>query len=294
MLGALKRLFVGRPLATTQMEEQRLPKTIALGGVLLRRVVVDRVRDRGDPLRHRAGRVEPRARPEQAGADRDRRVRPARDRDRVLPPGDLRLPERRRRVRREPREHRRVRGAGRGRLADGRLRADRGGVDLGRRRRDHLDPGVLRPGRPTGPARRRADRAHHAGQHARDQGVGAHLRHPDLRLHADPRGRSSSSASPRRSSATARRCRSTPRPSTARSRAAARWASSCCSRGSRRARSRSPAWRRSRTASPRSVARSRRTPPPRWCGWGCCSARCSSACRYWRTTSSRTRATTAR
>src|SRR6187551_626199 len=30
MLGALKRLVVGRPLATTQMEEQRLPKTIAL------------------------------------------------------------------------------------------------------------------------------------------------------------------------------------------------------------------------------------------------------------------------
>ena len=30
MLGVLKRLFVGRPLATTQMEEQRLSKTIAL------------------------------------------------------------------------------------------------------------------------------------------------------------------------------------------------------------------------------------------------------------------------
>ena len=30
MLEVLKRLFVGRPLATTQMEEQRLPKTIAL------------------------------------------------------------------------------------------------------------------------------------------------------------------------------------------------------------------------------------------------------------------------
>src|SRR5256885_11823448 len=30
MLGALKRFFVGRPLATTQMEEQRLRKTIAL------------------------------------------------------------------------------------------------------------------------------------------------------------------------------------------------------------------------------------------------------------------------
>ncbi len=30
MTGVLKRVFVGRPLATTQMEEQRLPKTIAL------------------------------------------------------------------------------------------------------------------------------------------------------------------------------------------------------------------------------------------------------------------------
>src|SRR6478609_696156 len=30
MLGALKRLFVGRPLATTKMEEQRLSKKIAL------------------------------------------------------------------------------------------------------------------------------------------------------------------------------------------------------------------------------------------------------------------------
>src|SRR4249919_1780452 len=30
MLKLVKRVFVGRPLATTQMEEQRLPKTIAL------------------------------------------------------------------------------------------------------------------------------------------------------------------------------------------------------------------------------------------------------------------------
>ena len=30
MPGVLKRMVVGRPLATTQMEEQRLPKTIAL------------------------------------------------------------------------------------------------------------------------------------------------------------------------------------------------------------------------------------------------------------------------
>jgi amino acid transporter len=30
MFGTLKRIFVGRPLATTQMEEQRLTKSIAL------------------------------------------------------------------------------------------------------------------------------------------------------------------------------------------------------------------------------------------------------------------------
>ena len=30
MFGILKRVFVGRPLASTQMEEQRLTKTIAL------------------------------------------------------------------------------------------------------------------------------------------------------------------------------------------------------------------------------------------------------------------------
>ena len=44
-------------------------------GVLVGRAVVDRVRDRGDPLRHRARRVEPGPRPEQARADRDRRLR---------------------------------------------------------------------------------------------------------------------------------------------------------------------------------------------------------------------------
>ena len=71
---------------------------------------------------------------------------------------------------------------------------------------------------------------------------------------------------------------------------AARSASSSCSRASRPARSRSPGSRRSRTACPRSAARSRRTPPPRWCGWGSSSAPCSWACRSSPTTSARTRA----
>ena len=44
-------------------------------GLLLRRHLVDRVRDRGDPLRRRGRRVEPGARSQQAGADRRSRSR---------------------------------------------------------------------------------------------------------------------------------------------------------------------------------------------------------------------------
>ena len=56
MLEVLKRVFVGRPLATTQMEEQRLTEDDRARGLLVRRAVVDRVRDRGDPLRRRGRR----------------------------------------------------------------------------------------------------------------------------------------------------------------------------------------------------------------------------------------------
>ena len=107
MLGALKRLFVGRPLATTQMEEQRLPKTIALAVFS------------SDALSSTAYATEEILFVAALGASSLALglsklvpiaivvVRPARDRDRVVPPGDLRLPERRRRVRGEQGEHRR-------------------------------------------------------------------------------------------------------------------------------------------------------------------------------------------
>ena len=145
MLGALKRLFVGRPLATTQMEEQRLPKTIALA-VFSSDALSSTAYATEEILFVTAlGASSLALGLSQARADRDRRVRAARDRDRVVPAGDLRLPQRRRRLRGEQGEHRRVRGPRRGRVADGRLRADGGGVDLGRRRRDHLDPDVLGP-----------------------------------------------------------------------------------------------------------------------------------------------------
>ncbi len=41
--------------------------------------------------------------------------------------------------------------------------------------------------RAAGAARCRADRAHHVGEHARREGVGADLRHPDVRVHVHPR-----------------------------------------------------------------------------------------------------------
>ena len=107
MLGVLKRLFVGRPLATTQMEEQRLPKTIALAVFS------------SDALSSTAYATEEILFVTALGASSLALglsklvpiaivvVRAAGDRDRVVPPGDLRLPERRRRVRREQGEHRR-------------------------------------------------------------------------------------------------------------------------------------------------------------------------------------------
>ena len=64
------------------------------------------------------------------------------DRRHVVPPDDLRLPERWRQLRRQPREPRREPVARRGRVAARRLHPHRRGVDLGRRRRDRVDPGV--------------------------------------------------------------------------------------------------------------------------------------------------------
>ncbi len=110
--------------------------------VLVRRDLVDRVRDRRDPLRHRGRAVEPRARSVEARPDRDRGRAPARDRRHVVPPDDLRVSERRRLLHRQPREPRRDAVARRRCFIARRLHPDGGGVDLRRCRRDHLDSPV--------------------------------------------------------------------------------------------------------------------------------------------------------
>ena len=212
MLEALKRLFVGRPLATTQMEEQRLPKTIALAVFS------------SDALSSTAYATEEILFVVAVGASSL-----ALGLSKLVPIAIVvavllaivivsyrqvifAYPNGGRRLRREQGEHRRDAVARRRRLADGRLRAHRGGVDLRRRRRDHLDTrrsaGLADA---SGRARRRADRADHADEHARGQGVGTDLRHPDLRVHADLRRADRRTACASRSSATSARCRTTPK-----------------------------------------------------------------------------------
>ena len=50
-ISAVKKLFVGPPLATAQARHERLSKSSGARGVLLGRAVLGRVRDRGDPAR---------------------------------------------------------------------------------------------------------------------------------------------------------------------------------------------------------------------------------------------------
>ena len=295
MLGVLKRLFVGRPLATTQMEEQRLSKTIALAVFS------------SDALSSTAYATEEILFVTALGASSLALglsklvpiaivvVHPARDRDHVVPAGDLRLPQRRRRVRRQQGEHRRVRRSRRRRVADGRLRADGGGVDLGRCRRDRLDPRVRGPPRSARPARRGPDRGDHAPEHARGQGIRPHLRHPHLRLHARARGADHGRARAVVLAATAPRCRSTPTRSTAACESGGVARDLPAAQGvlvgrGRAHRRRGDLQRRARVPASRVEERGRH---PRVDG-GAARARCSSACRCWRTTSSRTRATTRR
>ena len=292
----VKRVLVGRPLATTQMEEQRLSKTIALAVFS------------SDALSSTAYATEEILFVTAVGASSlalglSKLVpiaivvaRPARDRDRLVPAGDLRLPERRRRVRREQGEHRRDRVARRGRVADGRLRAHRRGVDLGR-----ASPRSSRSPRSAG---------------SRDQRVELGVVLIVLitllnmrgvkesgRIFAIPtyvymlRPRRAHRLRARRSSffGDISRCRSTRSAfdGQPRERRHARHLPAAegllVGRG-RAHRRRGDLERRARVP----AARSRRTRPRRSCGWACCSARCSSASRCSRTASSRTRATTAR
>ena len=159
-MALVKRLLVGRPLATTEQEHQRIPKVIALAGLLVGRDLVDGVRDRGDPLRHRGRRVEPAPRARHPDPDRHR----GRDscssivafsyRQTIFayPSGGGSYVVSRENLGEGPVARRR-------RVAARRLHPHRRGVDLRRRRRDHLDPGVREPRGPSGARRDRADRA---------------------------------------------------------------------------------------------------------------------------------------
>ena len=144
-----------------------------------------RTRRRRSSSSSRSG-VEPGARPQHARPDRYRGCRPPRDRRHVVPPDDLRLPERWRQLRGEPREPRREPVARRRRVTARRLHPHRRGVDLGRCRRHRVDTRVPRLGKAPSAARARADRFHQRRQLARDQGVGPALRSAHLHLHREP------------------------------------------------------------------------------------------------------------
>ena len=154
----LKRVFVGRPLATSEQEHQRIPKTIALAVFSSDAISSTAYATEEILFVTVVGASSLALGLERAGPDRDRGRAPARDRRDVVPPDDLRLPERRRLVHRQPREPRREPVARRGRVAARRLHPHRRGVDLGRRRRDHLDPAVRGPRRASRRARPRAHR----------------------------------------------------------------------------------------------------------------------------------------
>ena len=124
------------------------------------------------------------ARTLEARPDLDRRRGPARDRRHVVPPDDLRLPERRRPyvVSRENLGADRV--AGRRRVAARRLHPHRRGVGLRGCARDHVDP-RLAVAAPTSACSLclAAIVLITLREPARHQGVGPHLRVPHLHLH---------------------------------------------------------------------------------------------------------------
>jgi hypothetical protein len=93
----LKRLLVGRPLATIEQEHQRIPKTIGLAVFS------------SDAISSTAYATEEILFVTAVGAsslDRDRGRDPPRDRMHVVPADDLRVPEWRRELHRQPREPR--------------------------------------------------------------------------------------------------------------------------------------------------------------------------------------------
>ena len=169
------------PAVDTRVRAPAPAEAARPGGLLHGRDRVDRLRDPGDPRRARAGRGD--GGPRLPGADLALRRGAPGDRGRELPPDALRLPERRRRVHREPREPGHESGPGGGGVVAGRLHVDGLGVGRRRGRRDHLRH--LAPPRLRGGARDRADHDHHAREPARCQGVRPSVRAADVPLPGD-------------------------------------------------------------------------------------------------------------
>ncbi len=170
-----RRLVVGRPMQSDQMEETLLPKTLALPIFA------------SDPLSSVAYATES-AMVVLVGVsaaaaalrlpDRDRDLRPARDRRPLVHADRARVRDERRRVHRRAREPRNAAEPRRGGRAAHRLRADGRGVDLGRRLRDHL----VRDAARSAPRRAvdRGTRPDRAREPARRARVGPALRAADV------------------------------------------------------------------------------------------------------------------
>ena len=133
MLDTFKRLLVGRPLATSEQEHQRITKTIALA--VFSSDAISSTAYATQEILFVIAVV-----PSSLALGLSKLVPisiavvdPARDRRDVVSADDLRLSERRRLVHREPREPRRDAVARRGCLVARRLHPDGRGVDLGRR-----------------------------------------------------------------------------------------------------------------------------------------------------------------
>ena len=172
VVSSLKRLLVGKPIASTEEQHQRLGIPTALA-VFASDAISSTAYATEEILVVLLAATAVPALAQLPGAARHRGGRPAGDRGHELPADDLRLPRRRRCLRRVPREHLAHRRPRRRRLAPRRLHADRRGLDL-LGRAGHL---VRRAGAPTGglphPALPRLPHPADPGQPARGQGVRA-------------------------------------------------------------------------------------------------------------------------
>ena len=188
-VSVVKRLLVGRPLATTEQEHQRIPKTIALA-VFSSDAISSTAYATEEILfvTAAAAGVEPHARPRHAHPDRDRGGAPALDRVVLVPPDDLRVPQRRRQLRRaaartsaRPRRWSRARRCSSTTSSPWRCRSRPASPRSSRSPRSTASSST---GSPLGLV---LIAHHHARQPARHQGVGDALLVPDLPLHRHAR-----------------------------------------------------------------------------------------------------------